>query len=94
MFFLESRGNVWQYEVEYSQPMNIKPIPNATVKLYFSVIDTEIIEEDGSESNRYKFEFNFENESLIHRLDGNTMRTNMFESWINNLIEKKFKISS
>jgi hypothetical protein len=72
----------------------MKPIPTATVKLYFSVIDTEILEEDGSEVNRFRFEFNFENESLIQRLDGNTMRTNMFESWINNLIEKKFKISS
>jgi hypothetical protein len=39
------------------------------------------------------FEFNFENESLVHKLeDGKTMRTNMFESWIDKVLEKKLKI--
>ena len=38
------------------------------------------------------YEFNFENESLIHKLDGKTMRTNMFESWIDKVLEKKLKI--
>jgi len=75
-------------------PKNKMPIPGATVKVYFSVVDLEQQDEDGNEYNRFEFEFNFENESLIHKLDTNTMRTNMFESWINNLIEKKFKISS
>jgi N-acetylglutamate synthase-like GNAT family acetyltransferase len=41
VFFMENRVNVWQYEVEFSLPKNTTPIPAATVKVYFSVIDTE-----------------------------------------------------
>lgn len=43
---------------------------------------------DGEE---YEVEFNFENESLKHKLD-NTMRTNMFQSWIDRVLENKHKI--
>ena len=39
VFFLENKGNVWQYEVEFSQPKDAKPIPIGTAKIYFSVID-------------------------------------------------------
>lgn len=56
------------------------------MKIFFSIYN---LNETGE---GLKYEFNFENESLIHKLDGNTMRTNMFESWINNVLEKKFKI--
>ena len=69
VFFLENRVNVWQYEVEFSMPKNMTPIPVATVKIYFSVIDTEQIDDDGTDLNRFQYEFNFENESLIHKLD-------------------------
>jgi len=33
VFFIEQVGNVWQYEVEFSKPKNIKPIPEGTVKV-------------------------------------------------------------
>lgn len=92
--FLEERLNVWQYEVEFSMPKQAMPIPGATVKVIFSVIDGSKTENEEHAAERFQFEFNFENESLIHKLDASTMRTNMFESWINNLIEKKFKIGS
>lgn len=39
----------------------------------------------------YEVEFNFENESLKHKLS-NTMRSNMFEQWINRVLENKLKI--
>lgn len=87
IFFLESVGNCWQYEVEFSKPMEKKPIPHGTVKIFFS-----IYEQAEADAQNLLFEFNFENESLIHKYDNNTMRTNMFESWINNVLEKKFKI--
>ena len=74
-------------------PKDMKPIPSQTVKIYFSVIDTE--NEDLADSDdRFTYEFNFENESLIHSFYGKTMRTTMFESWVNNVLEKKFKIGS
>lgn len=85
MFFLTNVGNVWQYQVEFSIPKQIKPIPEGTVKVYFSVMEVENAEPE--------IEFNFENESLKHR-PGNTMRANMYESWINNVLEKKLKIKT
>ncbi len=54
------------YEVEFSKPKNIKPIPEGTVKVYFSVIE-------GVDAENHEVEFNFENESLKHK-KGNTMR--------------------
>jgi hypothetical protein len=48
----------------------IKPIPEGTVRVLFSIIEKS--------NGEYIVEFNFENESLKHKLD-NTMRTNMFE---------------
>ena len=59
-----------RYSVEFSKPTKQKPIPEGTVKVLF-----DIIQMDGVE---YEVEFNFENESLKHKLD-NTMRTNMFQ---------------
>lgn len=38
-------------------------------------------------------EFNFENESLRHSLD-HTMRQNMFEKWIDWILENKLKVKS
>ena len=38
-------------------------------------------------------EFNFENESLKHKMD-NTMRVNMFESWIDRVLENKLKVKT
>merc|ERR1719232_19975 len=70
VFFSQEYGNILQYYVEFSKPSKQKPIPEGTVKVSF-----DIIQMDGDE---YEVEFNFENESLKHKLD-NTMRTNMIE---------------
>ena len=94
IFFLVVEDQcIWRYEVEFSQPKDIKPIPEGTVKVNFAIIDrlgqiepVTVREDDPSDGGRFEFEFSFENESLIHRLDGNTMRTSMFESWINNML--------
>lgn len=85
VFFLNQIGNVWCYEVEFSKPKEQKPIPEGTVKVYFSIIEAE--------AGAFEVEFNFENESLKHKA-GNTMRGNMYESWINNVLEKKLKIKT
>ena len=53
------------------------------MKVYFYVIDRASMEP--------KIEFNFESESLRHKI-GNTMRTNMFEKWIDRVLENKLKI--
>ena len=77
--------NKYSYEVEFSKPKNVKPIPEGTVKVYFNVIEIE--------NNDYDVEFNFENESLRHK-KSITMRANMYESWINNVLEKKLKVKT
>ena len=71
--------------MEFSKPTNIRPIPEGTVKVFFNVILLE--------GGEHELEFNFENESLKHR-KGVTMRTNMYESWINNVLEKKLKVKT
>jgi len=71
--------------VEFSKPKNVKPIPEGTVKVIFNVVETY---NGGAE-----VEFFFENESLKHRA-GHTMRANMYESWINNVLEKKLKVKT
>lgn len=76
-------GAVWCYEVEFSKPKNMKPIPEGTVKVFFTVMETA----DGGTD----VEFNFENESLKHK-EGNTMRTAKYEAWIDFVLEKKLKI--
>jgi hypothetical protein len=60
----------YSYEVEFSKPHSTKPIPEGTVKVFFSIIEKA--------NGDHIIEFNFENESLKHKLDS-TMRTNMFE---------------
>jgi hypothetical protein len=75
--------------VEFSRPHQTKPIPEGTVNVFFSVI-TQQPEEEGSEET-YEIEFQFESESLRHKLN-NTMRKNMFEQWINRVLENKLKI--
>lgn len=75
----------YSYEVEFSKPKDKRPIPEGTVKVYFNVIEIE--------NEDYELEFNFENESLKHKA-GVTMRTNMYESWINNVLEKKLKVKT
>ena len=62
---------VCSYEVEFSIPKNIKPIPEGTVKVFFTVTESD-------DEGNYTVEFNFENESLKHR-EGNTMRNNKYE---------------
>lgn len=37
VFFLNNTALLWNYEVEFSKPKNIKPIPEGTVKVYFGV---------------------------------------------------------
>ena len=101
VFLREHEDREWRFEVEFSQPRVIKPIPEGTVRVYITVIDREgqiepvtYTADDPTEGGRFEFEFSFENESLIHRLDGNTMRTSMFESWINNMLQNKLKVVS
>ena len=60
----------FRYYVEFSKPTKQKPIPEGTVKVSFDIIQMD--------EEEYEIEFNFENESLKHKLD-NTMRTNMIE---------------
>lgn len=88
VFFCQEIHNVLQYEVEFSKPLQTKPIPEGTVKVYFNLIQLQ--NENGDDSG-YEVEFNFENESLKHKLN-NTMRKNMFEQWINRVLENKLKI--
>jgi len=59
-----------RYSVEFSKPSKQKPIPEGTVKVLFDIIQMD--------NEEYEVEFNFENESLKHKMD-NTMRTNMFQ---------------
>lgn len=61
---------VARYSVEFSKPSKQKPIPEGTVKVLFDIIQMD--------NEEYEVEFNFENESLKHKMD-NTMRTNMFQ---------------
>ena len=76
-------ANVFEYFVEFSKPHKTKPIPEGTVRVYFNII----MKEDG----QYDIEFNFENESLKHNLDYNTMRKNMFEVSMHELISGEDK---
>lgn len=76
---------MYSYEVEFSKPKTTKPIPEGTVKVYFNIIEIE--------NNDQEVEFFFENESLKHKKDI-TMRENMYESWINNVLEKKLKVKT
>jgi hypothetical protein len=75
VFFVQEYANILQYEVEFSKPHQTKPIPEGTVKVYFNLIQ---LQNEGGEDSGYEVEFNFENESLKHKLN-NTMRKNMFE---------------
>jgi len=61
--------------VEFSKPHATKPIPEGTVKVFFNIIQ---LQSENGDDNGYEIEFNFENESLKHKLN-NTMRKNMFE---------------
>lgn len=70
---------IYRYVVEFSKPKNTKPIPEGTVKVFFSVMEVE-----NGEEGEHEIEFNFESESLKHRV-GNTMRSNMYEvSYLHN----------
>lgn len=84
MFFGAEYGNVLQYYVEFSKPDKLRPIPEGTVKVFFDITM-------GDSADDYDIEFNFENESLKHRLDS-TMREDMFQSWIDRVLENKHKI--
>ena len=75
VFFIREYANILQYLVEFSKPHKTKPIPEGTVKVYFSLIQ---LQSDSGDDSGYEVEFNFENESLKHKLT-NTMRKNMFE---------------
>ena len=90
VFYVKSVQNVHQYTVEFSRPSQVKPIPEGTVKVDFYVIDHSG-DEGGDEPSNYDVEFNFENESLKHSLKY-TMRKNMFEKWIDRVLENKTKV--
>ena len=70
VFFGAEYGNVLQYYVEFSKPDKLRPIPEGTVKVFFDITM-------GDSADDYDIEFNFENESLKHRMDS-TMREDMF----------------
>ena len=53
----------------------MQPIPTGTVKVFFDVI---VLDDPEEGQLPYEIEFNFENESLKHKLD-NTMRKDMLE---------------
>jgi Ca2+-binding EF-hand superfamily protein len=92
VFFLKSHENIHQFRVEFSRPHKTKPIPEATVKVDFYVIDKagkDVPEPKQDED--YSVEFNFENESLRHTLH-QTMRKTTFEAWLDRILEKKIKI--
>ena len=57
--------------MEFSKPDKLRPIPEGTVKVFFDITV-------GETSDEYDIEFNFENESLKHRIDS-TMRQDMFQ---------------
>jgi hypothetical protein len=77
-----------RYEVEFSKPHATKPIPEGTVKVFFNIIQ---LQNENGDDNGYEVEFNFENESLKHKLN-NTMRKNMFE--VSNLFLVLIKLSN
>ena len=82
IFFIdhhEAAVTHWTYQVEFSIPLIQKPIPSGTTQCSFTIVDNYLNE------NPNDLIFNFQNESLRHKLD-NTMRTNMFESWIFSII--------
>jgi len=56
--------------------------------VYFALI---CLTDENHQENGYDIEFQFESESLRHKLN-NTMRKNMFESWIDRVLENKLKI--
>ena len=58
------------------------------MKVDFYVIDLPY--SDPGE-DKYRVEFNFENESLRHSVKY-TMRKNMFEKWIDRILENKVKV--
>ena len=70
-----------QYYVEFSKPDKLRPIPEGTVKVFFDITM-------GDSADDYDIEFNFENESLKHRMDS-TMREDMFQVSRNAIIPTK-----
>ena len=66
-----------RYYVEFSKPDKLRPIPEGTVKVFFDITM-------GDSADDYDIEFNFENESLKHRMDS-TMREDMFQVSIKNI---------
>lgn len=90
VFYDKSFNNVHHYYVEFSRPHKMKPIPESRVKVYFYIVETSD-EEHHDPDKPYRVEFNFESESLRHTMD-KTMRKNMFEKWIDRVLDKKSKI--
>jgi len=67
--FVERNYNDFKYIAEFSKPTSSKPVPEATVKVYFTVTF-------GNDSPT--IEYIFENENLKHRPDL-TLRTAQME---------------
>lgn len=93
VFHVDSYQNIHQYSVEFSRPHQIKPIPLSTVKVDFYVIDKKEDPSAPTTEETYDVEFNFKGESLRHKLHC-TMRKNMFEKWIDRVLENKMKVKS
>ena len=67
--------------VEFSLPTASKPIPIATVQVYFFVKPAIPLE----------IKFRFEKDSLIHTPD-QTLRSTQMENWIESLLNKKLLV--
>jgi len=78
--FLERNFNTLTYETEFSLPTSKRPIPEATVKLYFYIHELP--------GDKYAMEYVFETESLKHRVD-HTIRPTQIEVWIDRILDNK-----
>ena len=71
-----------RYIAEFSKPTSSKPVPLATVKVYFTITFGE---------KPYGIKYKFENESLEHK-PGKSLRTAQIETWIDRIYNDKIKI--
>ncbi|EGR28085.1 hypothetical protein IMG5_183420 [Ichthyophthirius multifiliis] len=70
------------FMTEFSLPLINKPIPKATVKVYF------YLNEDESSVTGFNLKFRFESDSLIHNPQ-RTLRISQMEKWLEKILEKK-----
>ncbi|KAL4491859.1 hypothetical protein ABPG72_006114 [Tetrahymena utriculariae] len=84
--YQEHNKHGYVFMTEFSLPQINKPIPTATVKVYF------YLNEDESSPKGIKITFRFENDSLIHTPD-RTIRISQMEKWLEKILDKKARTS-